>query len=52
MVNMQTAVNIYNIYGSSTGGLLNLVPKDKHSVMTAGRPSGMAATPNATATFV
>ena len=26
-----------------------LVPNDKHSVMTAGKPSGIAATPNATA---
>jgi len=26
------------------------VPRDKHRVMTAGRPSGIAATPRATAT--
>ena len=37
--------------GGWVGGS-DLVPRDKHSVMTAGSPSGMAATPSATATLV
>ena len=30
---------------------IDRVPSDRHSVITAGRPSGIAATPSATATF-
>jgi len=46
--NVSTAGNFLTIIFFLTN---LLVPRDKHRIITAGNPSGIAATPNATATL-